>query len=157
MRKSGLKDILPGESLTIHLGSFSVDSERQDELSDLYRQVKSTELRYLIMAERSRVRELRNLGIRKPKYLRLYCTYTVDPGSAGASDAIEKVLVRLEKGWKRFVGEYDEARFNQVDGILNSAYTDGFQIWEALLSNKMGLTVRAMTAAEMWQQLWEYF
>ncbi|TAE08819.1 MAG: hypothetical protein EAZ94_24005 [Oscillatoriales cyanobacterium] len=155
--EGGLKDILPGESLTIHLGSFSVDSERQEELSDLYRQVKSTELRYLIMAERSRVRELRNLGIRKPKYLRLYCTYTVDPGSAGASDAIEKVLVRLEKGWKRFVGEYDEARFNQVDGILNSAYTDGFQIWEALLSNKMGLTVRAMTAAEMWQQLWEYF
>ena len=150
----GLKDIPPRETLTVNLGSFTDDTDRQNELKQLFDGVLSNELRYLVMAERARVRQLNDKGIRKPKYLRLYCSYTVDPESFGAADPIEKMLLKSEKSWKKFTGEYDEMRFFHIEQILRSAYTDGYQLWQQLLSNKMGLIVRPYSETELWEQLW---
>ncbi|MCA2535864.1 MAG: hypothetical protein IM553_16025, partial [Microcystis sp. M57BS1] len=75
--QSGLKDIPDQESLTVHFGSFSSDRDRQGQLQDLYELADTPELKFLMMGEKARVQELASLGLRKPKFLRVYATYTV--------------------------------------------------------------------------------
>ena len=155
--ESGLKDLPEGERLTIHLSSFTDDSSRQQQLKDLSDRAPNEELQYLLMGERCRTQQLTKLGIRKPKALRLYCTYTVEPDTTGTSDAIEKLLSKLERSWKSFTGEINELQFLRIERLLHASFTDGFQLWEQLLSNKMGLNVRPYNAKELWAILWQRF
>ena len=155
--ESGLKDLPEGERLTIHLSSFTDDSSRQQQLKDLSDKAPNKELQYLLMGERCRTQQLTKLGIRKPKALRLYCTYTVEPDTTGTSDAIEKLLSKLERSWKSFTGEINELQFLRISRLLHASFTDGFQLWEQLLSNKMGLNVRPYNASELWAILWQRF
>ncbi len=155
--ESGLKDLPEGERLTIHLSSFTDDTARQGELKELIKQAPNKELQYLLMGERQRVQQLTEAGIRKPKTLRLYCTYTVEPDSQGATDAVEKLITKLERTWKSFTGELDEIQFLQIERLLYSSFTDGYQNWEQLLANKMGLDIRPMKVNELWRILWQRF
>jgi hypothetical protein len=155
--ESGLKDLPSGERLTIHLSSFTDDKHRQQQLQNLSKNAPSLELQYLLMGERARIQQLTQQGIRKPKTLRLYCTYTIEQDTNGASDAIEKGLSKLERLWKSFTGEINELQFVRIERLLYSSFTDGFQLWEQLLSNKMGLDIRPLGAEELWKILWQRF
>jgi hypothetical protein len=108
------------------------------------------------MGERARVKELTDKGIRKPKTLRLYASYTVEP-DVESGDYVEKLLGRGERLWKSFTGELEKLQFMRIERLLAQAYTDGFQRWEMLLSNKIGLDVRPMTDVELWQVVWRRF
>ncbi len=155
--EAGLKDLPENETLTIQLSSFTNDSHAQENLDRLIHQTNSPELQYLLMGEKARIREVTKQGIRKPKSLRLYCTYTVDSGSEGASDQIEKVLAKLERYWKTFTGEIQELQFIQMERLLYASFTDGYQLWEQLISNKMGLNIRPLKVEEIWEILWKRF
>jgi hypothetical protein len=155
--EAGLKDFPQNEHLTIHLTSFTNDAVRQRELMELSNKAPSTELQFLVQSERVRVRELTKLGIRKPKTLRLYASYTVEPDTAGAADRIEKAITRLERMWKGFTGELEKVQFVRMEQLIAAAYTDGFQQWEQLLANKIGLQIRALTDIELWEILWRRF
>ncbi|MGD1871566.1 MAG: hypothetical protein ACFB02_00785 [Mastigocoleus sp.] len=155
--ESGLKDLPDGERLTIHLSSFTDDKARQEELKNLSLKAPNKELQYLLMGERRRTQELTQSGIRKPKKLHLYCTYTIADSSMGASDAIEKMLSKLEKDWKSFTGEINELQFNRIEGLMKASFTEGFCLWEQIISNKMGLDIRPLDAEELWGNLWQRF
>ena len=155
--ESGLKDLPEGERLTIHLSSFTNDTNRQQQLKNLIENAPNLELQYLLMGERTRIQQLTQKGIRKPKTLRLYCTYTIEQDTNGASDAIEKGLSKLEHLWKSFTGEINELQFVRIERLLYSSFTDGFQLWEQLLANKMGLDIRSLGAEELWKILWQRF
>ena len=155
--EAGLKDLPNNERLTIHLGSFTDDTQRQEALSKLAKDAPSDELRYLLWGERARVRELTRKGVRKPKFLRLYATYTVEPDTQGTADLIEKFLARAERVWKSFTGEIHEVQHTRIEQLLYATFTDGYELWEQLLSNKMGLDVRPLTAEELWAILWKRF
>ena len=75
--EGGLKELPDGETLTIHLGSFTNDTSRQQELKSIEENCKLEQLSLLIRSERLRTRELTNAGVRKNKFLRFWCTYTV--------------------------------------------------------------------------------
>lgn len=154
--ESGLKDFPAGEHLTIHLESFTSDASRQRHLSDLSRIAPSQELQFLLMGERSRVRELTEQGIRKPKTLRLYATYTVEP-DVESGDIVEKLLSRCERTWKSFTGELAKLQFTRIERLVAQAYTDGFMQWEQLIANKIGLDIRPCTDTELWEILWRRF
>ncbi|HEY9610241.1 MAG TPA: hypothetical protein V6C93_12825, partial [Allocoleopsis sp.] len=155
--EAGLKDLPDNERLTIHLGSFTDDTQRQEALSKLAEEAPSDELRYLLWGERARVRELTRKGVRKPKFLHLYATYTVEPDTQGTADVIEKFLARLERWWKSFTGEIHEVQHTRIEQLLYASFTDGYENWEQLLSNKMGLDIRPLTAEELWASLWKRF
>lgn len=154
---AGLKDLPDNERLTIHLSSFTDDTERQKNLAKLAECSPSDELRYLLWGERARVKELTKKGVRKPKTLWLYGTYTVEPDTQGTSDFIEKFLVRVERLWKSFTGEIHEVQHIRIEQLLYASFTDGYELWEQLLSNKMGLDVRPLSAEELWNSLWKRF
>lgn len=155
--EASLKDLPGNERLTINLGSFTSDVARQEELKNLCQNAPNTELRYLLVGERKRVQELTEMGIRKPKFLRLYGTYTVEPDTEGTTDLIEKALAKLERSWKQFTGELQQLQYMRIEKLIYSSFTDGFQIWEQLLANKMGLDIRPLTAVELWTNLWQRF
>ncbi len=155
--ESGLKDIPTGERVTFHLGSFSSEQQRQKELAFLIKSAPSPDIQYLLMAERARVRELTRAGIRKPKFLRIYVTYTIEPNSSDTGDWIEKLLARGESWWLKFKGDFSTAEHQRIETMISNAYTEGFRRWEQILSNQMGLSVRALSAVELWQGLWKRF
>ena len=155
--ESGLKDLPFDERLTIHLGSFTTDIDRKAELEQVINTAPNPELQYLIFSEKARVKQLTRQGVRKPKFLRLYGTYTVEPETVGTADNIEKALAWIEKNWKKFTGTIHEQRFFRLEKLIYASFTDGYQRWEQLLANKWGLDIRPFTAVELWQQLWERF
>jgi len=154
--ESGLKDFPEGEQMTIHMESFTFDAERQQQLAALVQTAPSKELQFLVMGERARVHELTAQGIRKPKTLRLYVSYTVEP-DVESGDYVEKMLGRGERLWKSFTGELAKLQFTRIERLLAQAYTDGFGRWEMMLSNKLGLDIRPLTEVELWETLWKRF
>jgi hypothetical protein len=155
--EAGLKEIPGEERITFHLGSFSTDKLRQEELANLVQGSTSPEIQYLLTSERARVQQLTRSGVRKPKFLRVYVTYTVEPDAAAANDWVEKFLGRAESWWSQFKGEAAERENQRIESIITNAYKEGFCRWEQLLSNKMGLDVRALTVVELWQDVWKRF
>lgn len=155
--ESGLKDLPEGERLTIHLSSFTDDTTRQQQLKNLSDRAPNQELQYLLIGERCRTQQLTIQGVRKPKTLHLYCTYTIETDSTGTSDTIEKVLSKFERFWKSFTGEINELQFIRIERLLHAAFTDRYQLWEQLLSNKMGLDIRPLSAEKLWSILWQRF
>ncbi|HYW21031.1 MAG TPA: hypothetical protein VE956_17360 [Nodularia sp. (in: cyanobacteria)] len=155
--ESGLKDIPEGEKMTLHIGSFSDDKKRQTELAGLVKQTPSRDIKFLLTAERARIQELTNSGIRKPKFLRIYVSYTIEPNTTQTDDWIEKLLAKGELWWLRFKGELAEVQNQRIETLIIKAYQQGFSRWEQLLSNKMGLDVKPLNAEELWEHAWKKF
>ncbi|ACK71586.1 conserved hypothetical protein [Gloeothece citriformis PCC 7424] len=155
--ETGLKDIPIDERMTLHLGSFSSDSQRQKELKSLTEKTTSLDLKYLLMAERARVRELTRAGIRKPKFLRIYVTYTVEIGTPQSEDWIEKLLAKAELWWSQFKGKMTDVENQHIETLVTNAYKRGFYRWEQLLSTQMGLDIKPMTAQDLWEGIWARF
>ncbi len=155
--ESGLKDLLPGEKFTIHFSSFSSDEARQRQLSELAMKTTNPRLQFLLLAEKKRTAQLSKRGLRKPKSLRFYVTYTIDAATINANDWIEKILAYGENYWTKFAGTAGAIQAAEYEEMMNRAFTDGFIQWEQLLSNKMGLAVVPMTENQLWSALWERF
>ncbi|MDX2096733.1 MAG: hypothetical protein SFW36_03070 [Leptolyngbyaceae cyanobacterium bins.59] len=155
--ESGLKDLPAKERLTIQMSSFSSDRDRQQQLKCLSQQAPNPQLQFLLMGERQRVRELTQLGQRKPKSLYLYGTYTIALDTQGSEDVVEKLLLKLESWVNQIAGEGRQAEQERLATLFTKAFTDGFQSWEQVLSNKMGLDIRPLGTEELWQNLWSRF
>lgn len=153
----GLKDIPLNEKITFHLGSFGSDYLRQQELNQLIHKASSRDIKYLLMSERARTKELKKAGIRKVKFLRIYVTYTIEPSANQTEDWIEKLLAKLELSWLQFKGKLTEVENQHLETLVSNAYKQGFCRWEQILGNQMGLDVQALTAKELWADLWRRF
>ena len=157
--ESALKELPSGERLTVHLSSFTEDSDRQFELDRLMEKAASPELRLLLMSEKARAQELKASGTRKPKSLSLYVTYTIEPNQKASADAdwIEKALAKGVEVWELFKGKGDSLAQERYETMLQRAFTEGYLRWEQLLNIKMGLDVKPMSTEQIWQQIWYRF
>ncbi|YAF99383.1 MAG: hypothetical protein AB3A66_30010 (plasmid) [Nodularia sp. CChRGM 3473] len=151
--EAGLKEIPEREFLTIHFGSFTNDYQRQKELNQIENECKIEQMKLLLRSERLRVRSLTNLGVRKNKFLRLWCTYTVDDEEK-IEDFAEVGLKKLQTIWHQFTGEIHQLNKDRIENILRTSFLDGFQSWEQIISNKMGLIVTPLSASEIWGTTW---
>jgi hypothetical protein len=156
--EGGLKELPERETLTIHLGSFTDDFTRQQELKKIENQCNLEQLTLLIRSERLRARELTKDGTRKNKFLRFWCTYSVLAlEDSRSSDPIEKSIKQVQTTWLNFTGQIHGARQERIETILRNSFTNGFQRWEQLFANSMGLSVRAITSKEVWSIIWDKF
>lgn len=155
--EAGLKEIPEGEFLTINLGSFTSDKERQAELKEIEENCSISQLKLLVRSERLRIRELTNKGVRKNKFLRLWCTYTVLGEQEKSADLVEKAIRQLQTIWFRFTGEIHAAENLKVESILYNSFNDGFLLWESILNNKMKLETKALSPTEIWELIWKQF
>ena len=157
--ESALKELPTGERLTLHLSSFTSDSDRQTELNQLMAKAASPELRLLLMSEKARAQALKDSGTRKPKRLLLYATYTIEPDQRVSVDAdwIEKALAKGVECWDLFKGKGDDLVQARHETMLHKAFTEGYLRWEQLLNIKMGLDVKPLGVDSLWKQIWQRF
>jgi hypothetical protein len=157
--ESGLKELLPNERMTIHLSSFNGDEDRQTDLDALINQAPSSELRLILMSEKARAQELKQMGVRKPKSLKIYVTYTIESGQKTTVEAdwIEKSLARVMTLWETFKGGAESLEVERYQDMIARAFTDGYLRWEQLLNIKMGLDVKPMSVEKLWGNLWHRF
>jgi hypothetical protein len=164
--EGGLKDIPEKESLTFHLKSFAEDVDRQLELSNLIERIKSNPdpsqvdqkvLQGLIFSIKDRTDSLKKEGLRKPKTLRLYGTYTYEP-TEGETDPVEKIINSCLKFFQKNVtNTHGRRRYQELQDFLRSAYIDGYKQWERIIGGKMGLNPSPLKAEEIWNDLWKRF
>jgi TraM recognition site of TraD and TraG len=152
--KSGFKDLPEGEILTIHMKSFVDNTARIAELSKTVENCNHSDvLKYIMMTEQRRVMTLTEKGMRKPKSLRLFATFTFDPEADVKDDKIEAFTKGIYKVFTKFSGAEKGILAREFTDCLEAAVTS-FYLWEQILGNKMGLGVRALSADELWGDLW---
>jgi hypothetical protein len=154
--EGGLKEIPEREFLTIHFGSFTQDHQRQKELKELEQECQVEPIKLLLRSERLRVRGLTAGGLRKNKFMRLWCTYTVEDDEK-LEDFAEIGLKKIQKIWHQFTGEIHQLSNTRLETIIRNSFLEGFQSWEQVISNKMGLSVSPLSAEEMWGSVWHIF
>lgn len=157
--EAGLKDLPPDELLTFHLRSFCQDRDRQAYLSHREASAPSVELKFLTLAERGRARELARNGLRRPKELLLFATYTIAPDGRDVQSWLERTVAKgsaiAADLWQALSGDRDDRQRQELHARFRQAYEDGFRYWEFLLTSKMGLAVAPMTADDLWLDLWQ--
>ena len=145
--EAALKELPIGERMTVHLSSFTSDHDRQKQLDHLLNKAPSSELRLLLMSEKTRAQELKQSGTRKPKSLHIYVTYTIEPNQKVTTDAdwIEKALAKGVELWEVFKGQGNTLVQQHLEAMLRRAFTEGYLRWEQLLNIKMGLDIKPIT------------
>lgn len=156
--EGGLKELPEKETLTIHFGSFTNDYFRQQSLKNIENNCDLEQLTLLIRSERLRVKDLTQSGIRKNKFIRLWCTYTVAASEdEKTSDFVEKAIRQMKNVWDQFTGQIHEVRHQRIENLLRDSFSTGYQMWEQIISNKMGLNIKPLKAEDIWEVLWKQF
>jgi hypothetical protein len=154
--ESGLKDLPPAEHVTFQMGSFSGDYERQEQMAALVQECPSADYRFLMLSEQARIREITDIGIRKPKFWHVYITYTVEPDVKG-DDWVEKTISRTEQAFSAMAGTAAQRKEQMLHTAMIKAFDEGYCRYQQFLSNKLGLDVRPMSEDALWQHLWRRF
>ena len=152
--EAGLKDFLPSESVTFHLGAFKTDRDRQSSLASLIKRSPIDEVKFLLLGERQRVQELALSGLREPKLLKVYVTDTFGSSEQEYSDWTERALAKLEDYLLSLRGEGATHQAIRLEELLNAGLNNGYLVWEQLFLNKLKLKIAPMTETELWETLW---
>ena len=156
--EAGVLDFVKGETVTFHLSAFKTDNDRQPKLTDLINSAPSDELKFLLLGEKKRCHELTLTGMREPKRLIIYTSYTFTGGAEGeALDWLEKTLAKLEHFFIWCRGDGSNREVTEIEKILRSGFNHSYLYWENLFSSKLKLKITAMTAESLWQVLWAKF
>lgn len=155
--ENGLKDLPQKELLTVHFGSFRSDQDRQSYLDGLIETAPTDRLKFLLYGQKKRVQQLKQQGMRKPKFLRLYVTYTIEPEAVGANQPIEKALKKFHGIWSQFTGMAEDVESQRLDEVFTRAFTDGYQRWHQLIANKLNLDIQPMQVEDLWDVTWKRF
>ena len=152
--ESGLKDFPANESITFHLSAFCADKDRQIRLANLVEAAPSDEVKFLLMGERQRIQELASTGLREPKNLKVYFTYTFGSSEREYADWTERALSKMENFLIYLKGDSGANQGAKLEQILKSAFNNGYLVWEQLFLNKLKLKISPLNEFELWQSLW---
>lgn len=155
--EQGFKDLVQNESITFHFRAFSSSTERIDELDRLIANTDSVEIKYLLLAEKKRVIDLSRKGLREPKSIRVFATYTVDQTLYSSNDWLEKVIARAYQFWYSFKGVPTQTLNTKLQELLEVSFKEGLQRWQNFLANSLQLQVRPLNELELWSQLYRRF
>jgi len=158
--ESGLKDIPQNERLTIRQSSFVDCRQRLEELKHLFDQAPTRELKFLMYSEMERVKELSRQGLRKPKRLRIFATYTVER-EEDSKELVEGVMYKVAKVckniWANFTGTKEIIEEQNFQDLFEKGFVNGYLPWQQLLNTKMNLFINPMTVEELWEEVWYEF
>jgi hypothetical protein len=160
--EQGLKDLPSGEKLTIHTGCFSINHQRQQELSKLADDCQLKPVSILIRNEQKRLQELTSQGTRQTWSQIIFCTWTFNQESGSKSqDFISKALnfgtQFSSKAIRWFTGNeqlYQESFYKR---LLLKSFEEGYLRWELLFNTKIGLETKPCSSEELWHWLWLKF
>jgi hypothetical protein len=153
---NGFKDLPENELLTIHMRSFVDDTERTNYLSGLVSKTANPVLKYLATSDLKRVETLSKKKLRKAKTLRMFASFTYDSDGDVKDDRVEKLTHMFLKALGNFSGSEKIKKSQEFFAFLEAGF-NAFLLWEQIFTNKMGLTVRALSAEQLWGDLWNRY
>lgn len=157
--EQGLKSLQFAENLTVKVSSFARSKVRVRQFSDLISKNKNPGIISLLKSDLEKVEELRDRGIRKPKTLRIYVTYTPDRtyerhGKGWQDKWFETLFAKVKDG----VNSLDaKAVENRNKELFQQIYQSGFLAWQRQISESMGISCKALTADQLWAELHDEF
>ena len=140
--EEGLKEILPGERLTIHTQKFGNDISRQQELTEIADECDLLPVAILTRNEQKRVQELHDEGIRQWWNSTIFCTWTYDENAGATTSYLTSRLIKLvttkfKQALTWFSGNSRVYRERFYQKLFTQAFNQGFVNWETLLNNKL--------------------
>ena len=154
--EAGVKDFPPQERVTFHLGAYKSDQQRQEHLQQLTEEAPADELRFLLLGERQRVRQLSAEGLREPKTLHIFVTYRSEKPNPHL-DWLDRMLAKLGSLWGQLSGRGGHRQQSNLSRTLRRAWGDGFVHWKQIWETKLEFRVRPLSAQELWNYLWGRF
>ncbi|NJR31827.1 MAG: hypothetical protein HC778_01785 [Chamaesiphon sp. CSU_1_12] len=86
----------------------------------------------------------------------MFATFTYDPDADVKNDRIEKITKGFLIALGNFSGAEKIKKSQEFFGFLEAGF-NAFLLWEQIFTNKMGLTVRPLTAEQLWGDLWHRY
>ncbi|MCU0549006.1 MAG: hypothetical protein MUC48_06625, partial [Leptolyngbya sp. Prado105] len=149
--EEGLRGLLDGESLRIHFRSFANDIDRQNELEALAQASSIPELQFLLFSQQRYTRELSEQGLRQPKEILLFATYTIEPGKTTTTDTIERMIARFVESYEAIKGRRSQLEEVRYQHVLTQGFKAGYLHWEQELNIRLGLGVVPLDVEELWK------
>lgn len=152
--EEGLRDLTIGESLTMHMGSFSDCRERVKDINQQAELAPLKESTFLLSWIRKRVKALKRLGRYNPKFLRFYVNH--DLGAFGRHQNFFSGLAQsVHDEWQRRRGQAPSLNEN-LHRLLVEAFEDSFYSNQRFF-HKCGLPAQTMNAEEVWKIAYRQF
>lgn len=152
--EDGLKDLPQREKITFHLGAYKSDADRQAHLDQLIENAPCPEMQFLLYGEKARIRQLCREGLREPKSLYIFVTYSSNRASKH-QDWFDIFWEKLDQTWTELAGKSKGVKQKSLEKILARAWADGYINWKQLLEGKLGLVrLRSLSSQEMWDYIW---
>lgn len=155
--ENGLKSIPEGR-LMVH---FSSTTDCDDRIEELKRSISLTEIdvfKQALADDIIRASELSNKGLREPKSIYLYVTFTPELADDGPPlDGFESTLRDIGDLYSALTGTLKTEKKRALHQTLYNAYFHGYQRWFDTLYTEMELRVRPLTALELYINLYQRF
>ncbi len=151
----GLQDFPLGDSLMVRSLIRTDDSERQGYLDSLMNSAPCDELRFFLLGDKKRIKEIGEKGLRVIKDDYLFATYYAE-SEKEAEDWMERGLIWVQSHILAHFGEattYDQAEVERIFRSADEAHAE----WHSYLTDKLGLKVTPMSPEEMRDYAWQLF
>lgn len=157
--EEGLKTLPFAENITIKVSSFAQSKNRVRQFSDLIEKNDNPGINLLLKSEQEKVEELSQRGVRQPKTLRIYVTYTPDRtyerhGKSWQDKFFKSLFSRVKDSVDKLDSQAVKQRNKE---LFLQVYQSGFLAWRRHIQEGMGLSCVPMTANQLWAELWDEF
>lgn len=153
--EEALCDIPQNEHLTVITRLQADDTVRQQQLNPLLEQSSHPLLQLMVMSEKARVQQLTDIGQRQLSQIQLFATYTPQAAAGSEHNHIDKLLGVIAQWVERLQPPDLSEQQLEIQQLMAQAYSNGYLPWETLLTSRMGLTIRPLTAEELWWVMWQ--
>ena len=155
--ETAAKEILPGESLTFYCEKYASDIERIAQLSQVIDNCDSDGMALLAESELGRTQSLSAQGLRQNLSFTVTCTYSFTRGGDVGTDFVSTLIRMGNKLLSTATGDKAQLQQDFYAESLDSAYAQGFLIWQSLLKTAWKLDVKPLSLEDTWSHLWYQF
>lgn len=155
--ETAAKEILPGESLTFYCEKYADDSARTVQFSQIIEQCDHKGVKLLAESELDRTQSLSEQGFRQNLSYIITCTYSFTRDGDIGTDFVSTIIRMGNKLLSAAAGDGKKLQQDFYEESLESAYTQGFLIWQSLLKTAWKLDVQPLSVEDTWSHLWYQF
>lgn len=159
-----LKEMPPGERLTMMMGCYRNTAKRSQNLEHLAQTCQMKPISVLLANENNRVEELDADGLRKHWEQYVFCTWSGTVAAEGpgqkesfAATVLKQFSRNVAKTTRSFMGTEDEWQASLYCQLAAQIYDNGYMPWKLLLETKANLQVEPFQGDELWHWLWYRF
>ena len=155
--ESSLKTLLPGESFTFYCQKYADDTSRTAQLSSVIDNCQSKGIKILTESNLGNTKSLTKKGYRQNFSYLITCTYSFTKDGDVGTDFVSRTIRTANQLLGLVAGDKKQLTQNFREKSLESAYRNGFLIWQTTLKTANRLDIKPLTIEQTWQHLWWQF